>query len=57
MLNTNPSSLPVSPHGLLGFNAKKYERPGFTEEEIKEIKDAFDIFDVDGGGEIDPNEL
>lgn len=29
------------------FNIKQYERPGFTEEEIKDLKEAFDIFDQD----------
>ena len=36
------------------FNAKALERPGLTEEEVKEIKEAFDLFDTDGGGSIDP---
>jgi centrin-1 len=40
-----------------GFNAKSYERPGLTEEEVLEIKEAFDLFDTDGGGSIDPKEL
>jgi hypothetical protein len=31
-----------------GFNAKNYEKPGLTEDEIVEIKD------TDGGGSIDP---
>ena len=39
------------------FNAKKYERPGLTEDEIEEIKEAFDLFDTDGSGAIDPKEL
>ncbi len=39
------------------FNAKDYERPGLTEDEIYEIKEAFDLFDTDGGGSIDPKEL
>ena len=48
------------------FNIKLYERPGFTEDEIREIKEAFDVFDVDGyyktikfvsGGKIDLGEL
>ena len=29
------------------FNAKDYERPGLNADEIEEIKEAFDIFDVD----------
>lgn len=36
------------------FNPKAYERPGLTEEEVIEIKEAFDLFDTDGGGTIDP---
>ena len=36
------------------FNAKSYEKPGLTEEEVLEIKEAFDLFDTDGGGTIDP---
>ena len=36
------------------FNAKAYERPGLTEEEVLEIKEAFDLSDTDGGGSIDP---
>ncbi len=39
------------------FNAKMYERPGLSEDEIMEIKEAFDLFDTDGGGTIDPREL
>ena len=39
------------------FNAKKFERPGLTEDEIEEIKEAFDLFDTDGSGSIDPREL
>ena len=34
------------------FNAKSYERPGLPVDEIEEIKEAFDIFDQDGSGEI-----
>lgn len=36
------------------FNPKAFERPGLTEEEVLEIKEAFDLFDTDGGGSIDP---
>ena len=39
------------------FNAKKYERPGLTEDEIEDIKEALDLFDTDGSGAIDPKEL
>lgn len=43
---------PASKKG--GFSAKNYERPGLTEDEVVEIKEAFDLFDTDGGGSIDP---
>jgi len=37
--------------------SNRYERPGLTEDEIEEIKEAFDLFDTDGTGTIDPKEL
>ena len=30
--------------------AKTYERPGLSEEEIGEIREAFNLFDTDGSG-------
>ena len=39
------------------FDAKKYEKNGLTEDEVMEIKEAFDLFDTDKSGEIDTNEL
>ena len=39
------------------FNAKNYERPGILEQEILEIKEAFDLFDSDLSGTIDVKEL
>ena len=32
--------------------AKSYERPGLSEEEIEEIREAFNLFDTDGSGEF-----
>jgi len=43
-------------HGT-NFNARKYERPGLKQDEIEEIKEAFDLFDTDQSGEIDLKEL
>ena len=28
------------------FNAKSYEKNGITEDEVAEIKEAFDLFDI-----------
>merc|ERR1711881_219793 len=39
------------------FRAHKYERPGLSEDEVEEIKEAFDLFDNDGSGAISVNEL
>ncbi|KAL4435819.1 hypothetical protein ABPG74_015787 [Tetrahymena malaccensis] len=39
------------------FNPAEYVRPGVTEDEVIEIKEAFDLFDMDLGGTIDPSEL
>merc|ERR1711879_659920 len=34
-----------------------YDKPGLTEDEIEEIREAFNLFDTDGTGTIDPGEL
>ncbi len=36
---------------------KKVEYPGLSTEEVDEIKQAFDLFDTNGTGQIDPKEL
>ena len=36
---------------------KKVERPGLSTEEVDEIRQAFDLFDTNGTGKIDPKEL
>ena len=40
-----------------GFDAKRYERPGLSADEIEEIKEAFDLFDTDESGAISVSEL
>ena len=39
------------------FNPKNYEKNGLTEDEVLEIKEAFDLFDKDHSGTIDTDEL
>ena len=36
---------------------KVFERPGLTDDEVEEIKEAFSLFDTDSSGFIDPKEL
>ena len=36
---------------------KKVERPGLTEDEIEELREAFNLFDTEATGKIDPREL
>jgi len=37
--------------------SKLAQRAGISTEELEELKEAFDLFDTDGGGTIDVNEL
>ena len=37
-----------------GFDPSPYVREGVTAEEVIEIKTAFDLFDADKGGVIEP---
>lgn len=45
---------PPPPSKSSAFNPSKFVRPGLNEDEVAEIKEAFDLFDTDGGGNIDP---
>ncbi len=47
----------MSKPGQKKLTNKKPEKPGLTEEEIEEIREAFSMFDTDGSGKIDPKEL
>jgi centrin-1 len=38
-------------------NTKKVDRPGLSQDEVDEIRQAFDLFDTNGTGKIDPKEL
>jgi Ca2+-binding EF-hand superfamily protein len=53
----NTGGKKVEPKKEEGFNPKKYEKNGLTEDEVLEIKEAFDLFDGDKSGEIDTEEL
>ncbi len=36
------------------FNPKDYEKPGISSDEVLEIREAFDLFDYEANGYIDP---
>ena len=40
-----------------GDRLNKYERPGLALDEIEEMKEAFDLFDLDGSGRVAPKDL
>ena len=44
-------------YGKGGKASRPAERPGLTEDEVEEIREAFNLFDTDGSGAIDPREL
>ena len=50
MSRTKASQPPTKPK----FDTKPYERPGLTEADILEIKEAFDVFDREHIGLINP---
>ena len=39
------------------FSTKVFERPGLSEDEVQEIKEAFDLFDPEGHGTVNPRDL
>merc|ERR1712048_304483 len=39
------------------FEAKFWERPGLSADEVQEVKDAFDLFDTDSSGAVSVQEL
>jgi centrin-1 len=52
-----PGKPAPKPSGSKAFNPKDYERPGLSEEDIEDIKEAFDLFDTDKSGTVEPREL
>merc|ERR1712196_330218 len=46
-----------APKAPAKFDPAKYARPGLSEDEVAEMKEAFDLFDNDGSGAISVNEL
>ena len=54
---TNSNAKQTQNMSKTAFDTKNYEKNGLTEDEVLEIKEAFDLFDTDKSGEIDVNEL
>lgn len=51
------SALLSTKGGVSKFNPKLYERPGLSEDEVTEIKEAFDLFDPESNGSVAPKGL
>ena len=45
------------PRSKGNFNPEDFTRPGLSADEVNEIKEAFDFFDVDGSGEVSVREF
>ena len=43
--------------GVKEFNIKNYEERGISMEDVKQIKEAFDLFDADKSGQVEISEL
>ena len=54
---TTKTTVTKTTGGKGGFDTKNYEKNGLTEDEVLEIREAFDLFDTDHSGEIDVAEL
>merc|ERR1712066_396055 len=39
------------------FEARHWEKPGLSADEVQEVKDAFDLFDTDSSGAVSVQEL
>merc|ERR1711881_674294 len=55
--NSSPTFTLLTDMALRRFNAGGKKQKELTEEQKQEIKEAFDLFDTDGSGEIDSKEL
>ena len=55
---TMSSSTKQKPISSTTLSIKQQQRrPGLTDDEVEELRQAFDLFDTDGSGTIDPKEL
>jgi centrin-1 len=52
-----PAKQPVTAPKSDTYNPRDYLRPGLTLDEIEEVKEAFDLFDTDKSGTVEPKEL
>ena len=53
---SNTKQKPIS-STTISSTKQQQRRPGLTDDEVEELRQAFDLFDTDGSGTIDPKEL
>ena len=54
-MSSNTKHKPIS--ATTSSTKHQQRRPGLTDDEVEELRQAFDLFDTDGSGTIDPKEL
>ena len=54
---TNSNAKQTTTQKQTAFDTKNYEKNGLTEDEVLEIKEAFDLFDTEEKGILDINQL
>ena len=57
-MSSNTKQKPISSTVTSSTKQQQQQRrPGLTDDEVEELRQAFDLFDTDGSGTIDPKEL
>ena len=55
-MSSNTKQKPIS-STTISSTKQQQRRTGLTDDEVEELRQAFDLFDTDGSGTIDPKEL
>ena len=56
-MSSSTKQKPISSTTSSSTKQQQQRRPGLTDDEVEELRQAFDLFDTDGSGTIDPKEL
>ena len=56
-MSSSTKQKPISSTTSSSTKQQQQRRPGLRDDEVEELRQAFDLFDTDGSGTIDPKEL